>query len=69
MTSFDDPYDKQISTVGKPHPHLEIKIIDPSSGKILPKNAQGEICIRGYSVMEKYWGDEKVRFLLLILKF
>jgi fatty-acyl-CoA synthase len=47
----------QVSTVGQVHPHLEIKIIDPYSGQILPKGEKGELCIRGYSVMKGYWND------------
>jgi fatty-acyl-CoA synthase len=43
--------------VGKVHPHLEIKIIDPDTGKIVPRNTSGELCTRGYSVMLKYWNS------------
>jgi fatty-acyl-CoA synthase len=51
----DDNIDKRVSTVGKVHPHLEIKIIDPESGFIIPVGERGEICTRGYSVMIGYW--------------
>jgi fatty-acyl-CoA synthase len=51
----DDPIDKRVSTVGKVHPHLEIKIVDPVTGLIVPIGERGEICTRGYSVMIGYW--------------
>ncbi len=51
----DDNIDKRVSTVGKVHPHLEIKIIDPETGYIVPCGERGEICTRGYSVMIGYW--------------
>lgn len=50
-----DHIDKRVSTVGKVHPHLEIKIIDPETGFIVPVGERGEICTRGYSVMIGYW--------------
>ena len=56
MTVADDPFDKRTSTVGRPGPHLEIKLVD-ESGNIVPRNSKGEICCRGYSVMQGYWGD------------
>jgi fatty-acyl-CoA synthase len=52
---FDDPLEKRVSTVGKVHPHLEIKIVDPQTGRILPRGSEGELCTRGYSVMRGYW--------------
>jgi fatty-acyl-CoA synthase len=53
----DDPLDKRVSTVGQVHPHVEIKIVDPSTGRVLPRGTPGELCTRGYSVMLGYWGD------------
>lgn len=53
----DTPFEKRVSTIGKVHPHLEVKIIEPTSGNILPVGAVGELCTRGYSVMRGYWGD------------
>ena len=50
--------EKQVSTVGQIHPHLEIKIIDPASGLTMPIGQPGELCTRGYSVMLGYWNDE-----------
>ena len=52
----DDPIDKRCETVGRVHPHLEVKIVD-SLGKIVPVDTTGEICTRGYSVMKGYWND------------
>ena len=53
----DDPVEKRCSTVGRIHPHLEVKIIDEDS-KIVPVGTSGQLCTRGYSVMKGYWGDE-----------
>ena len=43
-----------VQTVGKPHPHTEIKIIDPATGEIVPRGMPGEQCTRGYLVMLGY---------------
>lgn len=51
----DDLLEKRVSTVGTVHPHVEIKIINPETGAIVPRGEQGEICTRGYSVMIGYW--------------
>lgn len=59
QTFADDPIDKRVSTVGRVHPHIEIKIIDPKTGKIVPRGERGELCTRGYSVMLGYWNDEE----------
>jgi fatty-acyl-CoA synthase len=53
----DDPFEKRVGTVGQVHPHVEVKIVDPSSGRIVPRGSPGELCTRGYSVMLGYWGD------------
>ncbi|HEB62091.1 MAG TPA: AMP-binding protein, partial [Bacteroidetes bacterium] len=58
QTKPGTPIEKQVSTVGQVHPHLEIKIIDPLTGKIVPVGEKGELCTRGYSVMKKYWNDD-----------
>ena len=50
----DDPTDKRCETVGRVHPHLEVKIVD-QDGRIVPVGQQGELCTRGYSVMKGYW--------------
>ncbi|MCX2739112.1 AMP-binding protein [Pontibacter anaerobius] len=51
----DAPLDKRVSTVGTVHPHLEIKIVDPEIGQVVPRGERGELCTRGYSVMLGYW--------------
>ena len=59
QTRADAPLDKRVETVGQIHPHLEVKIIDPESGAIVPVGAKGELCTRGYSVMLKYWNNDE----------
>lgn len=54
----DDPTDKRCETVGRVHPHLEVKIIG-EDGQIAPVGQQGELCTRGYSVMKGYWDGGK----------
>jgi fatty-acyl-CoA synthase len=58
QTSPDDPVEKRVSTVGRVHPHQEVKIVDPATGGIVPRGVPGEICTRGYSVMLGYWGND-----------
>ena len=61
MTAIDDPIDKRVGTVGRPAAHCEIRICGPD-GSTLPVGEHGEICCRGYGVMQGYWGDaEKTR--------
>ena len=55
----DDPLERRVSTVGRVHPHVEIKIIDPESGAVVPRGAAGELCSRGYMVMLGYWNNEQ----------
>jgi fatty-acyl-CoA synthase len=57
QTRADAPLDKRVSTVGQIHPHLEVKLVDPTDGKIVPIGATGELCTRGYSVMLGYWNN------------
>lgn len=59
QSATDDPLDKRVSTVGRIHPHVEIKIIDPSTGLTLGLGEQGELCTRGYSVMLGYWNNDE----------
>lgn len=54
----DDPLDKRVGTVGQIHPFVEVKIVD-EEGRTVPRGAQGELCTRGYSVMQGYWADEE----------
>ncbi|MEO7019278.1 MAG: AMP-binding protein [Ktedonobacteraceae bacterium] len=57
QTRSDSPLDKRVSTVGLIGPHLEIKIVDPASGNIVPVGESGELCTRGYSIMLGYWNN------------
>ena len=57
QSSTDDPLDRRVSTVGRIHPHVEVKIVD-TDGRIVPRGQPGELLTRGYSVMLGYWGDE-----------
>lgn len=57
QTHLDAPMEKRVSTVGVVHPHLEIKIVDPETGKVVPLGTPGELCTRGYSVMLGYWNN------------
>jgi fatty-acyl-CoA synthase len=57
QTALDDPLDKRVATVGRVHPHVEIKVVDPRTGAIVPRGTPGEQCTRGYSVMLGYWDD------------
>ena len=56
QTRIGDTLEQQVSTVGRAHPHVEIKIID-ADGRIVPRGVKGEFCTRGYSVMQGYWAD------------
>jgi fatty-acyl-CoA synthase len=55
QTRADDDLERRVSTVGRVHPHLEIQIIDPATGLVVPEGTPGEFCTRGYSVMLGYW--------------
>jgi fatty-acyl-CoA synthase len=57
QTSADDDLEHRTSTVGRVHPHVEIKIIDPASGACVEREVPGELLTRGYSVMLGYWND------------
>ena len=57
QTQADDTLDRRVSTVGRVHPHVEIKIVDPETGVIVPRGVPGELCTRGYSVMLGYWQE------------
>jgi fatty-acyl-CoA synthase len=56
QSSTDDPLERRVSTVGRIHPHLEVKIAD-ADGRVVPRGTPGELCTRGYSVMRGYWDD------------
>jgi fatty-acyl-CoA synthase len=57
QTSAHDSVDKRVATVGRVHPHVEVKIVDPTTGRTVPRGTAGELCTRGYSVMLGYWND------------
>jgi fatty-acyl-CoA synthase len=57
QTRSDDDLDRRTATIGRAHPHLEIKIVDPVTGETVERGQPGEFCTRGYSVMLGYWDD------------
>ncbi|MEN3268934.1 MAG: fatty-acyl-CoA synthase [Pseudonocardia sp.] len=57
QTRADDSLELRVSTVGRVHPHVEVKIVDPGTGLTLPRGEPGELCTRGYSVMLGYWDE------------
>jgi fatty-acyl-CoA synthase len=59
QTAVDDDIDKQVCTVGRVHPHVEIKVVDPETGAAVPRGVAGEQCTRGYNVMLGYWDDDQ----------
>lgn len=56
QSHVDDPIDKRVSTVGRIHPHVQVKVID-EDGRAVPRGQKGELCTRGYCIMLGYWGD------------
>ena len=59
QTRADDDLDRRTATIGRVHPHVEIKIVDPTTGETVERGEPGEFCTRGYSVMLGYWQDEE----------
>jgi fatty-acyl-CoA synthase len=57
QSSLEDPLDRRVGTVGRVHPHVEVKIIDAETGAVVPQGMPGELCTRGYSVMLGYWNN------------
>jgi fatty-acyl-CoA synthase len=57
QTAYNDPLDKRVGSVGRVHPHVEVKIVDPEGGATVARGDPGELCTRGYSVMAGYWND------------
>ncbi len=55
QTRPDDDMGRRVSTVGRVHPHVEVKVVEPGSGRVLPRGEPGELCTRGYCVMLGYW--------------
>ncbi|HWM66579.1 MAG TPA: AMP-binding protein [Steroidobacteraceae bacterium] len=61
QSATDDSIERRVSTVGRVHPHIQVKVVD-SDGHCVPRGTRGELCTRGYSVMKGYWDDaEKTR--------
>ncbi|MER7752812.1 AMP-binding protein [Kitasatospora sp. NPDC097643] len=57
QTRAEDSIERRVSTVGRVGPHLEVKVVDPATGRTVPRGEPGELCTRGYSVMLGYWGE------------
>jgi fatty-acyl-CoA synthase len=57
QTRTDDTLERRVATVGRVHPHLEVKVVDPDSDLPVPTGTPGELCTRGYSVMLGYWAE------------
>jgi fatty-acyl-CoA synthase len=57
QTRVEDDLERRTSTIGRAAPHIEIKVVDPSTGRTLPRGEAGEFCTRGYSVMLGYWDE------------
>jgi fatty-acyl-CoA synthase len=56
QSAVDDPLERRVTTVGRVHPHLEAKVVDPQ-GRVVPLGGRGELLVRGYAVMHGYWDD------------
>jgi len=59
QTRADDDLDRRTATIGRVHPHVEIKVVDPATGETVERGQTGEFCTRGYSVMLGYWEDDE----------
>ncbi|WP_027967000.1 AMP-binding protein [Halomonas halocynthiae] len=59
QTKTNAPLEKRVTTVGTIHPHLEVKLVSPDTGAVVPRGGTGELCTRGYSVMLGYWNNEE----------
>ena len=57
QTRADDSIERRVGTVGRVHPHVEVKVVDPDTGNIVERGSPGEFCTRGYSVMLRYWDN------------
>ncbi len=58
QTLIEDDLERRTSSIGRAHPHVEIKIVDPETGEVVERGQTGEFCTRGYSVMLGYWEDK-----------
>jgi fatty-acyl-CoA synthase len=64
QSTTDDAVPRRVSSVGRVHPHVQAKIVD-AQGRVVPRGVPGELCTRGYSVMQGYWGEpERTREVL-----
>ncbi|MGP4055242.1 AMP-binding protein [Mycobacterium sp. 4D054] len=59
QTLIDDDLERRTASIGRVHPHVEIKIVDPQTREVVERGSPGEFCTRGYSVMLGYWRDEE----------
>jgi fatty-acyl-CoA synthase len=57
QTRADDSVERRVATVGRAGPHIEVKVIDPATGRCVSRGTPGELCTRGYSVMLGYWNE------------
>src|SRR3954454_3366445 len=57
QTRADDPLERRVGTVGRVGQHVEVKVVDPDTGRVVERGEAGELCTRGYSVMLGYWQD------------
>ncbi|HKP43925.1 AMP-binding protein [Mycobacterium sp.] len=58
QTLIDDDLERRTASIGRAHPHVEVKIVDPETGDVVERGQPGEFCTRGYSVMLGYWRDD-----------
>jgi fatty-acyl-CoA synthase len=58
QTRSDDDLERRTASIGRVHPHVEVKIVDSATGEVVERGESGEYCTRGYSVMLGYWRDE-----------
>ena len=59
QTRVDDDLERRTASIGRAHPHVEIKVVDPETGETVERGEPGEFCTRGYSVMLGYWNDDE----------
>jgi fatty-acyl-CoA synthase len=57
QTGADDALELRVGTVGRVHPHVEVKVVEPETGACVERGEPGELCTRGYSVMLGYWDE------------
>jgi fatty-acyl-CoA synthase len=57
QTRRNDTLERRVGSVGRAGPHVEVKVVDPDSGLVVPRGESGELCTRGYSVMLGYWDE------------